>query len=224
MPRGVPNNPGPYEYKNRTRRVVRDSIGARLDRRESGAEILTGFVNGLKASDLEERYAKALHKYDRGFEFRYRISSALVGQQRLTQQFRNVEGEVEIDFIVFDGYKTIPVFIDGQIGHYFTPDQADQDAEKTNLTNAFGQTQGWQPSVRVPYWDLYDQDVTDRTVRRMLDASGIITEEYPIVNDGGTITNNGSGYIWKPPGTLVEEITNTQIMRKMKYEEANGFL
>lgn len=215
--------PKPYQYRG-AGRVQRDRVGARLDRRNPNKEVLTGEINGIKASDLEERYARALHKMEMPFEFRFRITSPLLGKQRLTQQFLNEAGEVEIDFLVEKYGVITPVFIDGNIGHFYTDYQADKDAIKTNVTNEFGQGMGWRPAVRVPFWKLQDQDMTDRTVREMFSGEFVSTTDGVVTVNGGAITNDGSGYIWKTPGRVIEEVTNTRIMRKEKYEEARGFL
>jgi hypothetical protein len=213
--------PDPYQYSSGGRRIVRDNLGARLDRRTKDEEILTGVVNGIKASDLEERFARSLAKYGYPFEFRYRISSALMGARKLTSQFLNVEGEVEIDFIVSNSGFT-PVFIDGEIGHYFTPYQADNDSLKTGITNEFGQSQGWKPSIRVPYWQLVTQEATDRYVRDLFSGEFSAAVIQPITVDGGKITNVGGTYVWKTPNEIADEI-NTRIQRQTKYNERGGF-
>lgn len=215
--------PKPYSYKSDRIHIVRDKVGARLDRRKQDAEILTGTVNGLKASDLEERYARSLRKMELPFEFRFRITSPLLGRQRLTQQFLNEAGEVEIDFLVERFGVITPVFIDGNIGHFFTDYQADKDAIKTNVTNEFGQSMDWRPAVRIPFWKLNDQDMTDRTVREMFSGEYVATTEGVVTVNGGAITNVGGGYIWNTPGRVIEITQNTRIMRQEKYA-ARGFL
>jgi hypothetical protein len=131
-----------------------------------------------------------------------------------------------------------PIFIDGEIGHFFTAYQADKDSVKTNVTNDFGRAAGWMPALRVPFWMMNDQDQTDRTVRDSFSGQWVSTTEGVITVEGGKITNEGSGYLfspsgvvtqeptrtWKTPEVIVEETTNTRIMRMMKYEEAGGFL
>jgi hypothetical protein len=94
------------------------------------------------------------------------------------------------------------------------------------------------PALRVPFWMMNDQDQTDRTVRDSFSGQWVATTEGVITVEGGKITNEGSGYLfspsgvvtqeptrtWKTPEVIVEETTNTRIMRMMKYEEAGGFL
>lgn len=205
----------PYQYPIRGQRIVRDKLGARLDRRVSD-EGFIGVVQGLKASDLEERFSRSLAKLEYPFEFRYRISSPLTGTQRLTRQFLNETGEVEIDFLVYTS-GIIPVFIDGEIGHFFTPYQADKDADKTNVTNDFGARAGWFPAVRIPYWRLQDQEMSDRTVRETFGNEWYITTTNTFTVDAGHITNSGSGYEWTAPGNVT--FTNTRLLRQKKYLE-----
>jgi hypothetical protein len=94
------------------------------------------------------------------------------------------------------------------------------------------------PALRVPFWMMNDQDQTDRTVRDAFSGQWVSTTESAMTVEGGKITNEGSSYVfaasgvvtqeptreWKTPEVIVEETTNTRIMRMMKYEEAGGFL
>lgn len=203
----------PYQYPIRGQRIVRDKLGARLDRRVRD-EGLLGVVQGLKASDLEERFARSLSKLEYPFEFRYRISSPLTGMRRLSRRFTNETGEVEIDFLVQTTSIT-PVFIDGQIGHFYTAYQADKDALKTNATNEFGRILQWRPAIRVPFWRLQDQDMTDVTVRELFANEWVATTTAAFIVDAGAITNDGSGYVWSVPGAFKE--VNTQEMRSEAY-------
>jgi hypothetical protein len=215
-----------FRYGNRRAGVAKTNIGERLDRRNSEQETFSGLVQGIKASDLEERTARSLSKMELGFEFRFRISSALQGKQKLSRQFLNDTGEVEIDFIVSANGGTTPIFIDGQIGHFFTDYQADKDAVKTNVTNEFGESMGWRPSVRVPFWKLTDQDLADKTFREMFSGEYVVTTEGTITTNAGAVvnTNSGSGYAWMPSGNTVEPITNTRILRQNKYLASIGAL
>jgi len=131
-------------------------------------EQLTKMVQGLPASDIEERFSRSLAKLEIPFSFRMRISSYLQGAQKLSRNFTNMKGEIEIDHLVQSAKGVIPVFIDGQISHFFVPYQADADREKTELTDEFGAKLGWRPSVRIPYWKLLDQDMSDRTLRELV--------------------------------------------------------
>jgi hypothetical protein len=131
-------------------------------------EVLTGFVNGMDASDLEERVARSLDKLEAAYDFRIRISPEVMGQRHLTKQFANVRGEVELDFLVEHGNRVYPIFVDGQISHFFTSWQADVDKVKTNVANEFGSRLGWHEAIRIPFWKLTSQDATDETIRDLI--------------------------------------------------------
>jgi hypothetical protein len=154
----------PYKYKQRGIAPPDMDYGHVLTRTGS-KEQLTGVVQGLKASDLEERVAKSLDKLEIPFDFRARITSDALGQRHLTSQFANIKGEVEIDMLCDRNGLVTPIFVDGEIGHHFTPYQAEQDKVKTDVTDEFGRAFGWKESVRIPFWKLIDQDMTDRTIR-----------------------------------------------------------
>ena len=79
-------------------------------------EALTGAVQGKKASDIEERSARAIDEIpDWSYTFLVRISP-LTG--RLTQTFRNLAGEYEIDFMASRGNELLPILIDGEVSHF----------------------------------------------------------------------------------------------------------
>lgn len=156
-------------YKYRQQRIAPPEYTRENVQRVGNEEVLTGQVQGMNASDLEERVARALDKLEISYGFRERISSAAIGTRRLTSQFANIKGEVEIDFIAERG-QVYPIFVDGQISHYFTPYQADKDKEKTAVTNEFGRQFGWHEAIRIPFWELETQDMTDRTIRNLLYA------------------------------------------------------
>lgn len=154
-------------YKYRVRQVAPPDYNhvTGVQRGRTEHEQFVGSIGGVKASDLEERWQRALDKLEIAAEFRVRITSQALGNQRLTKQFANVRGEVEIDFLVDHRGVTTPVFIDGQIGHFHTPYQADEDRQKTIIADEFGRQFGWAPSLRVPFWELIDQNYADRKVR-----------------------------------------------------------
>ena len=124
-------------------------------------------VQGMKASDLEERAARAIDKLEIGYEFRVRLTSEFLGARRLTREFNNMRGEIEMDFLLEKDTRVYPIFIDGQISHYWTEAQADADKVKTNAVNEFGRQFGWHEAVRIPFWKLDNQDMADRTIREL---------------------------------------------------------
>lgn len=163
------SKPKPYKYRIRPVAPPEHEYGQTVIR-TGDQEQLIGNINGMHASDLEERSYKSLNKLDVSTEFRVRITSEALGDQRLTRQFANIRGEVEIDFLCEHDGQTTPVFVDGQIAHFMTPYQADIDKAKADLTNEFGKQFGWREAVRVPFWKLLDQEMSDRTYRDIFHA------------------------------------------------------
>jgi hypothetical protein len=155
--------PKPYLYRNRPIGSPDYDYGQTVIR-TGDQEVLSGEVQGMKASDLEERTARALSRMEIPFQFRVRITSDALGEQKLTTRFENVRGEVEIDFMAERNGQVTPIFVDGQIGHFFTPHQADVDKLKADIANEFGRRFGWKEAVRVPFWQLANQAMTDRTI------------------------------------------------------------
>lgn len=118
-------------------------------------EGLTGFVQGKPASDLEERIARALYKRRKRFEFQVEV---------FTRLSRPDDGR-NVDFIV-DGVQ--PVEPDGFIGHYRTISQKGNDYVRELQLNEAFRKMGLRPLIRVPYFKLQTQEMTDRWVRRNL--------------------------------------------------------
>ena len=129
-------------------------------------EVLTGAVQDMKASDLEERSARSIDKLsDWSYTFRVRISP-LTG--KLTRRFRNIAGEYEIDFLCQRGDELFPVLIDGEVSHFLALWQRLQDEEREATINATLKKYGARPVVRVPFWELDTQDRADRYFRELL--------------------------------------------------------
>lgn len=154
----------PYAYRIRPLAKSDVKYGESVIR-PSHREVLTGQINGMKASDLEERVGRALDKLEIPFQFRVRITAEALGSQHLTSHFANTRGEAEIDMLCNHLGQTVPIFVDGQISHFFSATQAEKDKEKTEITDTFGKRFGWKESVRVPFWKLIDQEMADRTIR-----------------------------------------------------------
>jgi hypothetical protein len=160
-------NPKPYKYRSKPIAAPEYNTSENVQR-IGNQEVLSGQINGMKASDLEERVYRSLTKLEIPSEFRARVTSDALGQRRLTSEFANIRGEVEIDFLAERTGQTFPIFVDGEIGHFFTPYQAEQDKLKADIVNEFGSQFGWHEAIRIPFWKLIDQEMTDRTVRDLL--------------------------------------------------------
>ena len=107
------------------------------------AEMLVGEIQGMRASDLEERFARALDKAGLEYEFR---APFIAG--------RNLPGEIEVDFLVQDGAPQ-PIQIDGAFTHK-SAEQREEDAVKDAILNAH--LSGWAlPVIRLPDTRLDNQ-------------------------------------------------------------------
>ena len=116
-------------------------------------EELTGIVQGMGASDIEERFAKAL---DRA-KGEARIDGYGFREARVAG--RNLPGEVELDFAVYAG-ELYPFQIDGGIAHKSAA-QKEEDSVKDALLNE--SIRGF-PVERVPGYLLETQDMANEFV------------------------------------------------------------
>ncbi|KAA3643433.1 MAG: hypothetical protein DWQ07_23250 [Chloroflexi bacterium] len=145
--------PEPYEYKSSG---VPKLKGVNRFERIGEKELLTGVVKGQRASDLEERFARALYKNKRVLGFQFQVS-LLAG--------RNLPGEKRVDFLVNTG-RIVPVEVDGYFSHRNAV-QRGRDAIKEILLNEYFQRAGYMPLLRVPGHELGSQENADRRVREL---------------------------------------------------------
>ncbi|UOF79216.1 hypothetical protein [Caudoviricetes sp.] len=118
------------------------------------AEGLTGQVSGKSASDIEERFARALEKASIGFEFLPIILAPA-----------NVAGSVQLDFLVYFGNQLYPIQIDGDWIHSSAEAKA-HDAMQDALVDQYyaSYNSGAQPQQRIPGYKLDTQDMADALV------------------------------------------------------------
>ena len=164
----------PKTFKYPVRRTRRPEYTSEGVGRTGSAENLVGVIQGKTASDIEERMAKAFDKLEINYEFRARISSLALGERKLTKAMANLPGELEIDHLI-DAGQVIPVMIDGEIAHFMTRHQADQDKEKTALVNEFGRGLGWHEVIRIPFTEIKSQEEADSVARRIANGTYIPT-------------------------------------------------
>ena len=116
----------------------------------------------MNASDLEMRFAKSMDKLGIQYEFRVRLSPLVAGQRKIGVAIQNAPGEIEIDFLAYHNGDTVPVQIDGQIAHFQTPSQAEIDKEKTEAINETIKQVGAKETVRIPFTEILNQEMSDR--------------------------------------------------------------
>jgi len=128
-------------------------------------EQLSGMVQGKKASDIEERFARALegNKRIEGYSF----------LQHYFGPTRTTPGAVEVDFMVQAGGEWYPVQIDGEYAHK-TQQQRDKDAQKDQILNKyFGKFGNIKNVMRIPdattmHAGILDaQESADQLVKRI---------------------------------------------------------
>ena len=116
-------------------------------------ERLTGFVHGKEASELEERFARALDAAQKNYSFEVEIQgpTTVPGQEN------------QIDFVVDDIY---PVEVDGTWIHKSASQKAN-DALRDAVLNNYLKKYGWYPIERVTGEKLETQEQADQIVREM---------------------------------------------------------
>jgi len=141
-----------YKYKLKPKPV--DTAKNRL-RVTAEAENLAGVVNGQEASEIEERFAKALR--GKGLDFSFQVVLP-TGYQ--------IPGQLNtIDFVIYEGVG-YPVEIDGDWVHK-NASQRDRDLIRDAIINAQMTPRGWMPIMRVPGYKLETQEDADKTVEEM---------------------------------------------------------
>jgi hypothetical protein len=145
-----------FKYKiPRKARSDAPAFNAQLQKADEG---LTGMVQGSPASDLEERFARALAKDNRvmGYTFREPVISA-----------RNLPGQLEVDFVIQSGPLIIPVQIDGEFAHK-GQSKKQEDALKDAMVNDYYRQYGASLVKRIDGDLLSDQNAANKLVRELL--------------------------------------------------------
>ena len=117
-------------------------------------EFLIGFVHGKRASDLEERFARALDEARLQFIFQYPLYGAY-----------QIPGEEnKIDFMVFDGPVLIPVEPRGGFVHE-SPSKKALDGRRTQILNEALARQGIRKIIQLDFDEPRDMDEARQLVR-----------------------------------------------------------
>src|SRR3990172_1638061 len=119
-------------------------------------ELLIGFVHGKRASDLEERFARALDEARLQFIFQYPLYGAY-----------QIPGEEnKIDFMVFDGPVLIPVEPRGGFVHE-SPSKTALDGRRTQILNEALARQGIREIIQLDFDEPRDMDEGPPLVREL---------------------------------------------------------
>lgn len=136
----------PYRYR-KPRQIPADAP-TRL-RPTAGDEGLTGFVQGKEASDLEERFARALSTYGLDYTFKFYVETSYT----LPYQ------EKQVDFVVQRGQPE-PWEVDGEFTHK-SAEQQEYDQARDAQVNEALMPYGYRPVQRVTEEYLGTQDGAD---------------------------------------------------------------
>jgi len=147
----------PFQYKTPSKRTPRVDVN-RLEPPTTETDDprpLTGYVNGVKATDIEERFARALRKHGLRYRFQVRFETvqSLPGRARV------------VDFVVYHGLR-YPVEVDGEIAHS-TGAQEAADRLREELLNEVFRWRCMPPLQRVKWWQLETQGQADAVVREL---------------------------------------------------------
>lgn len=119
-------------------------------------EGLTGYVHGLEASELEERFAKSLTRHGLTFQFQYEVLT-----------MAGIPGEENVvDFVVETG-QPYPVEIDGNWIHKSAA-QREKDRLRDAQVNEVLQNWGFLPILRIPGDQIADPEHTDAIVEEYI--------------------------------------------------------
>jgi len=120
-------------------------------------EVLSGTVQGLPASDLEERFAKALDRLGDAIQY-YEFRVPYI-------EGRNMPGEIEVDFVVHTPF-ILPIQVDGAYSHK-NAEQKAKDEYNDAVLNDYLQGVA-MPVRRVKDYELQTQDDADATARQVV--------------------------------------------------------
>ena len=146
-------------FRYKVRRIARKPLPVGTIKHENIDEMLSGYVAGAEASDIEERFSRALSKSERvsGYLFRDPVISP-----------RYLPGQLEVDFVVEADGVVYPFQIDGEFAHKNTSKKMD-DARKDGLVNEYLKYKyNAMPVKRIPGYELQTQDDANKLVRELL--------------------------------------------------------
>ena len=141
--------PKPFQYK--VPKFDRPGRARRIER-EKEDEGLTSYVNGEPASEIEERFARALRKTQYRFDFQYEVNTtfSLPHQQRF------------IDFVIYLP-PPMPIEIDGGIAHKTIEDKEADRIRDATIDDAL-RSYGFIPIERIDGDKLLTQEDADAVV------------------------------------------------------------
>ena len=149
----LPKELRPFQYP----KTRQEKLKLEFYRDVAAKEILSGFVQGLSASDLEERLALALDEFGVKYTFQFEVDSAysLPSEGRL------------IDFVINDAGTFIPLEPGATFTHG-TPSQKERDRARQQVLNPILQSMGIVPLGTLQYELPLDRPTSVEDARRLL--------------------------------------------------------
>ncbi len=140
-----------YRLSSRPPKLPLNRLGGHSD-----DEVLSGYVKGKSASDLEERFARALYNKGKDFDFQQEFMTphSIPGQEK------------EVDFVVYDGQPQ-PIELDGTFAHK-SAEQKANDVIRDAILNEVLSRYGYLPIIRIPGTELESQEDTMAVVEMIL--------------------------------------------------------
>lgn len=123
-------------------------------------EQLTGFVQGWDASDIEERFARALNRYAKSIPIDYEFRTTIFGS-------RNEVGFKELDYRVQTVTGNYVFQIDGEFAHKSAATKA-EDTVTDQRINELLKNEGYFPVKRIPGDKLATQEQADALVKDLI--------------------------------------------------------
>jgi hypothetical protein len=145
-----------FKYKTSRPPVKPVAFGKAMAIKED--ESLSGYINGQKASDIEERFYRALSKDKRvdSAQFKYPVISP-----------RNMPGMLEIDFVVTSAGLVYAFQVDGGIAHKGIGKKMD-DSRKDVLVNSYMRKYNSFPVKRISGDLLSTQEQANQIVKELI--------------------------------------------------------
>lgn len=144
-----------FRYKKRSNRTPTMNLDRLKPPLTGDDPPLTGWVHGIDASDLEERFARGLDNAGIGYKFKTLIPTA----------FSLPRESKELDFLVPSLIR--PVEIDGEIGHKTSAQQA-KDALRDAQLNPELRKMGYNDIKHILWNELETQELADRVARELI--------------------------------------------------------
>lgn len=143
----------PFQYQIPSKRMPPPHL-APITPKDQTEEGLTGWVNGLRASDLEERWARALRA--KNLKFIFHFQTRIPGRG-----YKN-----DIDFVVNDDFKRVAIEVFGPLSHEGEGNMR-RDEVRISELNPVLASQGIESIIVVWYWEISTPELATNKVNAL---------------------------------------------------------